>query len=69
AATRLLGAESWLVGLRAEVTQTIVMLGVDLRAFRAFASLEDAIGALVRNNNQRTAPAIRGARVWNGMGD
>ncbi|MGC9040239.1 MAG: STAS domain-containing protein, partial [Roseiflexus sp.] len=48
AATRLLGAESWLVGLRAEVTQTIVMLGVDLRAFRAFASLEDAIGALVR---------------------
>ncbi|GIW00462.1 STAS domain-containing protein [Roseiflexus sp.] len=69
AAVRLLGAESWLVGLRAEVTQTIVMLGVDLRAFRAFASLEDAIGALVRNNNQRTAPAIRGARVWNGMGD
>lgn len=69
AAVRLLGAESWLVGLRAEVAQTIVTLGVDLRAFRAFASLEDALGVLVRNSDQRSAPAIHGAgAALNGNG-
>ncbi len=61
AAVRLLGAESWLVGLRAEVAQTIVGLGVDLRAFRTYASLEDAIGVLVRGDDQRAAPTRRGA--------
>ncbi|MFQ3630943.1 STAS domain-containing protein [Roseiflexus sp.] len=61
AAVRLLGAESWLVGLRAEVAQTIVELDVDLRAFRTYANLEDAIGVLVRGDAQRAAPTRRGA--------
>ncbi len=69
AAVRLLGAESWLVGLRAEVAQTIAMLRVDLRAFRTFASLEDALSILVQHGNQRTASAIHGARaLLNGDG-
>ncbi|MCS6939544.1 MAG: STAS domain-containing protein, partial [Roseiflexus sp.] len=61
AAVRLLGAESWLVGLRAEVAQTVVMLGVDLRAFRTFAILEDALSILVQYGNQHAASAIRSA--------
>lgn len=61
AAVRLLGAESWLVGLRAEVAQTIVMLGVDLRAFHTYASLEDALGFLVRRDGQRAPSAIYSA--------
>jgi len=47
AAVRLLGAESWLVGLRAEIAQAIVGLEVNLQAFRTYATLENAIGVLV----------------------
>ncbi len=52
AAVRLLGAESWLVGLRAEIAQTIVGLGVDLKAFRTYATLENAIDILVGQGNR-----------------
>ncbi len=53
AAVRLLGAQPWLVGLRAEVAQTIVKLGIDLRAFRTSASLESAISTLAGNADAR----------------
>lgn len=52
AAVRLLGARPWLVGLRAEVAQTIVSLGVDLRAFRTSASLESAISLLAGHSDR-----------------
>ena len=58
AAVRLLGAQPWLVGLRAEVAQTIVELGIDLRAFRTSASLEGAISMLAGHANARQ-PALR----------
>ncbi len=51
AAVRLLGAQPWLVGLRTEVAQTIVSLGVDLRAFRTSASLESAISLLAGHSD------------------
>ncbi|MGQ9894868.1 MAG: STAS domain-containing protein [Roseiflexus sp.] len=51
AAVRLLGAQPWLVGLRADVAQTIVGLDIDMRAFRTSASLESAIGTLAENIN------------------
>jgi rsbT co-antagonist protein RsbR len=53
AAVRLLGAQPWLVGLRAEVAQTIVELGIDLRAFRTSASLEGAISTLAGHADAR----------------
>jgi rsbT co-antagonist protein RsbR len=53
AAVRLLGAQPWLVGLRAEVAQTIVELGIDLRAFRISASLESAISTLAGHTDAR----------------
>ncbi|MDW8146496.1 MAG: STAS domain-containing protein [Roseiflexaceae bacterium] len=69
AAVRLLGAESWLAGLRVEVAQTIAMLGVDLRAFRTFASLEDALSVLVQHSHRHAASAIHSAgTLLNGNG-
>lgn len=47
AAVRLLGAEPWMVGIRADVAQAIVALGVDLQTFRTSANLEEAITALI----------------------
>lgn len=42
-ATRLLGAEALIVGIRPEVAQTLVSLGHSLGAVRTFADLEAAI--------------------------
>jgi rsbT co-antagonist protein RsbR len=47
AAARLLGAEALLVGVGAEVAQTIVQLGVDLGTIRVFPNLQEAILALL----------------------
>jgi rsbT co-antagonist protein RsbR len=58
AAVRLLGAQPWLVGLRAEVAQTIVELGIDLRAFRTSASLEGAISTLAGHADAKQ-PTLR----------
>ncbi len=44
-ATRLLGAETALVGIRPEVAQALVSLGVDLSAMRSYRDLQTAIGA------------------------
>lgn len=45
-ASRLLGAEALLVGVSAEVAQTMVTLGVDLEAIRVYPNLQEAVGAL-----------------------
>jgi len=46
-AARLLGAESLLVGVSAEVAQTIVTLGVDLGAISVYPNLQEAVGGLL----------------------
>jgi rsbT co-antagonist protein RsbR len=45
---RLLGAEVMLVGVRPEVAQTIVGLGLDLRDIRIFSDLQSALARLTR---------------------
>ncbi len=45
-AARLLGAQVAVVGIRPEVAQTMVGLGVALKHMRTFANLQQAIGAL-----------------------
>lgn len=46
AATRLMGAETLLVGIRPEVAQAMVHLGVDLGSLRTAASLQEGMGLL-----------------------
>jgi rsbT co-antagonist protein RsbR len=46
AAARLLGAQVALVGIRPEVAQALVGLGVDMRDIRTFSDLQSALGAL-----------------------
>lgn len=43
-AARLMGTKVMLVGIRPEVAQTIVTLGIDLRVIRTFSTLQDALG-------------------------
>ncbi len=45
-AARLLGAEVWLVGIRPEVAQAIVELGLDLRDLRTSTDLQMALGTV-----------------------
>jgi len=52
-AARLLGAEVVLVGVRPEVAQSIVGLGLDLQALRSFADLQTAIAAIGRRGEAR----------------
>lgn len=47
-ATRLLGAEPVLIGVRPEVAQTLVTLGIDLTQVRTAASLASALGHSAR---------------------
>jgi rsbT co-antagonist protein RsbR len=42
-AARLMGAHVTLVGIRPEVAQTLVMLGIDLRGIRTFSTLQAAL--------------------------
>lgn len=52
-AARMLGAETVLVGIRPELAQTIVGLGVDLSSIRSLADLQSGIGYASRHRRQR----------------
>lgn len=45
-ACRLLGARTMLVGIRPEVAQAMVSVGIDMRAVRTYADLQSALGQL-----------------------
>jgi anti-anti-sigma regulatory factor len=49
-AARLLGAEVLLVGVRPEVAQTMVSLGIDLQGFATYANLRSAVATLLREH-------------------
>ncbi|HYF61763.1 MAG TPA: STAS domain-containing protein, partial [Herpetosiphonaceae bacterium] len=46
AAVRLLGAETFVVGIRPEVAQTIIGLGLELSLFRTAATLQEGLNLL-----------------------
>jgi rsbT co-antagonist protein RsbR len=48
----LLGARSTLVGVRPEIAQSIVGLGIDLNAIETHATLAAALNALLRARGQ-----------------
>lgn len=56
-AMRLLGAHVLLVGIRAEVAQTIVALGVDLGAVTIYQTLQDAVLALLTTQDCVVTPS------------
>jgi rsbT co-antagonist protein RsbR len=47
AAVRLLGGQSLLVGIRPEVAQTIIALGLDLAAITTYPNLQEAVAAIL----------------------
>jgi rsbT co-antagonist protein RsbR len=47
AAARLLGAQTLLVGIRPEVAQTIISLGIDFAALATYPSLQEAVAAIL----------------------
>lgn len=53
AAVRLLGAQVLLVGVRPEVAQTIVALGVDLEMITIYSNLQEAVEALLSLGSSR----------------
>jgi len=54
-AARLLGTEVVLVGIRPEVAQTIVGLGLDLREVRTYSDIQTALDSSERPANRRAA--------------
>jgi rsbT co-antagonist protein RsbR len=44
-AARLMGAHVTLVGIRPEVAQTLITLGIDLRGIRTFSTLQAALNS------------------------
>jgi rsbT co-antagonist protein RsbR len=57
AAARLLGAVVVLVGIRPEVAQALVGLGIDMRTIRTFSDLQSALAA------GDSAPTLSSARA------
>lgn len=53
---RLLGADVILVGVRPEVAQTIVQLGIDLQGMASFSTLQSAL----RSAQSRLSPVLVG---------
>jgi anti-anti-sigma regulatory factor len=47
-AVALLGAQALIVGIRPEVAQTIVALGIDLGSIKSFSNLQEAISSLIK---------------------
>jgi rsbT co-antagonist protein RsbR len=54
-AARLLGTEVVLVGIRPEVAQTIVELGLDLSAVRTYSDIQTALDSVERPGDRRAA--------------
>jgi rsbT co-antagonist protein RsbR len=57
-ATQLLGASTALVGIRPEVAQTIIALGLDLAVIDTYPSLQEAVHAMLVRSSDHTGPAI-----------
>lgn len=55
-AARLLGTEVLLVGIRPEVAQTMVGLGLDLRGVRTYSDIQTALGTNEQPLDRRTLP-------------
>jgi rsbT co-antagonist protein RsbR len=55
-AVRLLGASIWLTGIRAEVAQTLVRLGVDLGQLVVRSTLQNAIAYALKS--EKAAPSL-----------
>jgi anti-anti-sigma regulatory factor len=51
-AVRLLGAESIITGIRPNIAQTIISLGVDLTRIRTLATLRDGLALAIRSLTQ-----------------
>lgn len=62
AAVRLLGARVALVGVRPEVAQTLVGLGIDLRSLTPYLNLQEAITALTVTTARGKPAPVFGAR-------
>ncbi|NKY40375.1 STAS domain-containing protein [Cellulomonas septica] len=61
-AARLMGAECTISGIRPQIAQTIVALGIEFGDIRTKATLADALVAALRaNGSARTAGAVAGA--------
>jgi anti-anti-sigma regulatory factor/HAMP domain-containing protein len=52
-ASRLLGTRAVLVGIRPEVAQTLVQLGVDLSGIQTFATLQETLHSIVASTSRR----------------
>ncbi len=66
AAARLMGADCIISGIRPQIAQTIVHLGVDLNAVTTKATLADAFGTALRRLSlavTKAAPAAAGRRA------
>ncbi len=61
-AARLLGTEVLLVGIRPEVAQTIVGLGLDLGGVRTYSDIQTALDTNEQPINQRAVPPRRDLR-------
>ncbi len=59
AAARLMGAECIISGIRPQIAQTIIHLGVDLSGVITKATLSDAFQLALRKRSLAIAPAIR----------
>ncbi|GAB4192152.1 MAG: STAS domain-containing protein [Roseiflexaceae bacterium] len=62
AAVGLLGAQLWLIGVRPEVAQTLVALGVNLGSVPAYPDLQSAIAVLI--GPQRNVELVWAETVW-----
>ena len=57
AAARLMGAEVIISGIRPQIAQTVVQLGVDISEVTTKASLADAFALALRHRGMSIAPA------------